>query len=119
MDPIGFAFEGFDASGGWRTTDAGQPVDSSGMIIGSDVAGSFNGPVELGAKLGASDQAVSCAANQWFRFAFGRDSGDSSGDKCAMTQLHDAMKQGGAMALVRAIPQTAPFLFRKVPEGGL
>jgi hypothetical protein len=119
MDPIGFGFEGFDASGSWRTTDAGQPVDSSGMIIASDVAGSFNGPVELGAKLGASDQAVACAANQWFRFAFGRDSGESSGDKCALTQLHDAMKDGGALALVRAIPQTAPFLYRKVPEGGL
>jgi hypothetical protein len=119
MDPVGLGFEGFDASGAWRTTEAGQPIDSSGMIMGSDVAGSFNGPAELGAKLAGSDEAVACAATQWFRFAFGRDSGATSGDMCAVTQLHDALKQGGELALVLAIPQTAPFLYRKVPQGGL
>ena len=119
MDPIGFGFEGFDASGAWRTTDNGQPVDISGTIMGSDVAGTFNGPVGLGAKLATSDEAVKCAATQWFRFAFGREVGATSGDTCAVTQLHDAMKQGGALALVRAIPQTATFLYRKVPAGGL
>lgn len=119
MDPIGFAFEGFDASGAWRTTENGQTIDTSGTIMGSDVAGSFNGPGQLGAKLAGSEEAMSCAATQWFRFAFGRDSGVTSGDKCAVTQLHDALKQGGVLALVRAISQTAPFLYRKVPEGGL
>jgi len=120
MDPVGFGFEAFDASGAWRTTDMGQPVDTSGIISGSsDLAGSFNGPVELGAKLAGSDEAVACAATQWFRFAFGRDSGVTSGDTCAVTQLHDTLKQGGELALVRAIPQTAPFLYRVVPQGGL
>jgi hypothetical protein len=119
MDPIGFGFEGFDASGAWRTTENGQPIDASGTIMGSDVSGAFNGPVELGAKLATSDETVSCGATQWFRFAFGRESGSTAGDKCAATQLHDALKQGGALALVRAIPQTALFLYRKVPEGGL
>ena len=120
MDPIGFGFEGFDASGAWRTTDAGQPIDASGSIVGSDVAGAFNGPAELGAKLAASDQVLSCAATQWFRYAFGRDAGElTDGERCAMTALHDALKTGGALALVRAIPQTAPFLYRKIPEGGL
>jgi len=119
MDQIGFGFEGFDAAGAWQTTDNGQPVDSSGAIVGTDVAGSFNGPVELGAKLGASDDVVKCAATQWFRFAFGRNPGASDGDTCAVTQLHDALKQGGVMALVKAVAQTAPFLYRKVPEGGL
>ncbi len=119
MDPVGFGFEGFDASGAWRTTDMGQPVDQSGMITGSDVAGSFNGPVELGTRLASSEEAMKCATTQWFRFAFGRDSGMSVGDTCALTQLHDALKQGGELALVRVLPQTATFLYRKVPQGGL
>ena len=51
MDQIGFGFEGFDATGALQTTDNGQPVDSSGTIVGTDVAGTFSGPVELGAKL--------------------------------------------------------------------
>jgi hypothetical protein len=120
MDQIGFGFEGFDASGAWRSTEAGQPVDTSGSVVGTDVTGAFNGPAELGAKLAASDQVLTCVAAQWFRYAFGRDVGATNdGERCAVTALHDALKTGGALSLVRAIPQTAPFLYRKVPEGGL
>jgi hypothetical protein len=32
MDPIGFALENFDATGGWRTEDAGVPIDASGEL---------------------------------------------------------------------------------------
>ena len=32
MDPLGFALENFDAIGGWRTTEAGSPIDSSGAL---------------------------------------------------------------------------------------
>jgi hypothetical protein len=119
MDQIGFGFEGFDASGAWRTTDNGQPIDRSGMIIGTDVAGSFNGPVDLGAKLASSDDVLTCTATQWFRFSFGRDPGSTNGDTCAVSQLHDALKQGGVLALVKTVPSTAAFLSRKVPEGGM
>jgi hypothetical protein len=120
MDPIGFAFENFDASGFWRATEGGQTIDASGNVMGSDVAGNFNGPVELGAKLATSDQVLACASTQWFRFAFGRDPADKvDGDQCAMKTLQVALQSGGALELVRAIPQTAPFLYRKIPEGGL
>jgi hypothetical protein len=120
MDPIGFAFENFDPSGSWRATEGGQTIDASGNIKDSDIPGAFNGPVELGAKLATSDEALACASTQWFRFAFGRDAGDKTdGDTCAVKTLQNALKSGGALALVRAIPQTAPFLYRKIPEGGL
>jgi cytochrome c553 len=32
MDPLGFAFENFDAVGRWRTTSAGSTVDASGAL---------------------------------------------------------------------------------------
>jgi len=32
MDPIGFALENFDAVGAWRTREAGQPIDASGVL---------------------------------------------------------------------------------------
>jgi len=32
MDPLGFALENFDAIGGWRTTEAGIPIDASGTL---------------------------------------------------------------------------------------
>jgi hypothetical protein len=40
MDPLGFAMENFDAVGAWRTFDAGQPVDASGLLMdGSAIDG--------------------------------------------------------------------------------
>lgn len=32
MDPVGFAFENYDAVGRWRTTEDGKPVDSAGGL---------------------------------------------------------------------------------------
>ena len=32
MDPLGFALENFDAIGGWRATEAGTPIDASGVL---------------------------------------------------------------------------------------
>jgi hypothetical protein len=32
MDPLGFAFENFDAVGRWRTRSADEPVDASGVL---------------------------------------------------------------------------------------
>ncbi|MEO5926212.1 MAG: DUF1592 domain-containing protein [Bryobacteraceae bacterium] len=40
MDPIGFAFENFDATGAWRDHDGGQPIDTmSKMLDGTEVNG--------------------------------------------------------------------------------
>ena len=40
MDPLGFALENFDATGAWRTRDAGLPLDASGQLAdGTQVDG--------------------------------------------------------------------------------
>ena len=44
FDPLGFALENFDATGAWRSTDGGVPIDPSGTF--SDGT-RFNGPIEL------------------------------------------------------------------------
>jgi hypothetical protein len=38
MDPLGFAFESFDSTGAYRTTDNGQPVDTTGALDGQGFA---------------------------------------------------------------------------------
>ncbi len=44
MDPVGFALENFDAVGQWRDTEAGKPIDASGVLLdGTKV----DGPVAL------------------------------------------------------------------------
>src|SRR5262249_9628787 len=36
MDPFGFALENFDATGRWRETEAGLPIDRTGTAIGGE-----------------------------------------------------------------------------------
>jgi hypothetical protein len=48
FDPLGLALENFDATGAWRTTDGGAPIDASGAFIDG---APFNGPVEFRAGL--------------------------------------------------------------------
>lgn len=72
MDPIGFGFENFDTLGRYQTTDNGFPVDSSGSLDFTDVDGPFNGPAELGLKLGDSAQVRRCFLSNLWQAAAGR-----------------------------------------------
>ncbi len=44
MDPLGFALENFDAIGKWRDTEAGMPIDNSGVLPDGTP---FHGPAGL------------------------------------------------------------------------
>ncbi len=48
FDPMGLAFENFDAVGAWRTTDGGAPIDASGTFVDGTP---FDGPAGLRAAL--------------------------------------------------------------------
>ncbi len=75
IDGVGFGFEHYDATGAWRTQDNTLPVDSSGWFSAGngDLTGGFNGAVELGQKLAASETVQSCVASSWMRYALGVD----------------------------------------------
>ena len=118
MDPIGFAFENYDPIGRWRDTDADVPVDATGALTGTDVDGDLNGVASLAAKLAASAEVGTCAATQWFRYAFGR-SEQTSGDRCAISALASTLTGPGGdfkqmvrqtvrMAAFRNLPPEAP-----------
>jgi hypothetical protein len=115
MDPIGLAFEHFDAMGRYRETDNGQPIDVSGEITETNdpaLGGPFVGVGELAQKLAASDQVRSCMATQWFRFALGRQ--EANPDSCSLATLQTAFNgaQGDLLELVVALTQTDAFMLR-------
>ena len=115
MDPIGLAFESFDAIGRFRTTENGATIDLSGEVLGSrDAAlnGKFTGVSELATKLAASDQVRDCLATQWFRFSAGR--AEEQPDGCSLTTLQDAFAASGGdlVELVVAMTQTDAFWYR-------
>jgi pyrimidine deaminase RibD-like protein len=115
MDPIGFAFESFDAVGQYRTTENGAMINLSGNVAAAaDPAlnGTFMGVRELATKLAGSDQVRDCVATQWFRYAAGRT--EEVPDGCSLTNLQDAFgASGGDLAdLVVAMTQTDAFWYR-------
>ena len=67
MDPIGLAFENFDALGMWRTTEHGLPIDASGEYAGEE----FIGPKRLGELLAENEDFGDCVARQLFRYGMG------------------------------------------------
>lgn len=74
IDPIGFAFEHYDAAGRWRDDDGGHVIDAQGEIVRSAASDAqFDGVAELSAVLAASDDVRACYLSQWVRYGFGVD----------------------------------------------
>jgi hypothetical protein len=71
IDGVGFGFEQFDGIGKYRIEENGEPVDSSGNLIGTDVDGPFLGASQLADKLRGSRQVAECLARQLFRYVTG------------------------------------------------
>lgn len=119
MDPIGFGFEHYDGVGLWREQDNGVAVDDSGEIVGSDVAGAFQGAVELGQKLAQSQDVRSCFVGNWLTFAYGR--AETPADACSRSALENAFTQSGGniKSLLLALTQTDAFLYRPIVVPGL
>ncbi|NIN33593.1 MAG: DUF1588 domain-containing protein, partial [Gammaproteobacteria bacterium] len=71
MDPIGFGLENFNPIGQWRTADAGQPIDSSGMLPDGSA---FQGPAQLQQSLlGKSPVIAGAFSQKLLTYALGRD----------------------------------------------
>jgi hypothetical protein len=67
MDPLGFAFEHFDALGAYRANEGGLPIDDSGTVDGH----TFTGPRELAAVLRGMPEVTTCLTKQIYRYATG------------------------------------------------
>jgi hypothetical protein len=118
FDPLGFAFEIYDATGRYRTSEASGPIDSK--VVLSHTA-QLNGKmaanaVELARLLAGADEVRDCVARQWLRFGLGRD--DAREDEPSLAAAVKAFKQGGAQlpALLVSIARSDAFRFQKVGE---
>jgi hypothetical protein len=74
IDPIGFSFEHFDASGKWRAQDGVHAIDTQGEILGTTATNArFDGLGELADLLAESEDVRACYITQWIRHGFGVD----------------------------------------------
>jgi hypothetical protein len=109
LDPVGLAFEHYDALGRYRSSEAGVPIDASGELIDTDVDGPLAGVPDLASKLSESADVRQCVVKQVFRYAFGR--AETERDACALDKLEQQFMatDGSLIELLVAVTQTEPF----------
>jgi hypothetical protein len=110
LDPIGFGLEHYDASGHYRDSEAGVPIDASGFLAGTDVDGAFDGAIELSRRLAASEDVRRCVVSHWFRYAFGR--APVPEEACSLERLVEVFRQsdGNLEELLVGLTQIEAFL---------
>jgi hypothetical protein len=107
MDPIGLAFENFDAIGAYRETDNGHAIDTSGDIDGM----AFGDPRELATLLRDLPTASECLVRQLYRYAVAHV--ETGGEAPVIRQLAASFDAGGRSfpALLRAVVQSDGFRY--------
>jgi mono/diheme cytochrome c family protein len=111
MDPIGFAYENYDAVGAWRETEDGLPLDVSGTLQDGR---SFNGPAEFRRViLARKDDFVRTLAEKMFTYALGR--GVEYYDAPVLRDIRKSLVDNGyrMSALVKGVVGSVPFLYRR------
>jgi hypothetical protein len=112
LDPLGFAFEHFDAAGRFRATENDIPIDASGALTASDADGTFDNGRELAGMLVASPRTQSCFVERWFPQAYGRP--PSTQDVCALDAVVARFRDNAfdVRELVVALVLSETFLYR-------
>jgi uncharacterized protein DUF1592/uncharacterized protein DUF1588/uncharacterized protein DUF1595/uncharacterized protein DUF1585/uncharacterized protein DUF1587 len=72
INPVGFAFEHYDAIGAWRDIDNALPIDAKASFNLDGKAVTYDGAVELAKLISQSQQFYDCYAKNWMEYAFGR-----------------------------------------------
>jgi hypothetical protein len=90
MDPLGFPFEAYDGLAVFRRTENGKPIDTSGLVTGTDVDGPVIDAMALSRRLAGSDQARACFAGRWYEQAVGHER--SQADACRAGELERAFR---------------------------
>ncbi len=73
INPLGFAFEDYDGLGRYRTTDNGQPVDTTGQYPFNGETKTFKDSKELMQLIASSPEAHQCWSKKLASYALERD----------------------------------------------
>jgi hypothetical protein len=112
INPIGFAFENFDAMGQLRTMDAGRPVDTTGAYEWPEGLQSFSGAKEFVAQMADAGQAHACFAMHLAEYTLARDI--ASGDAALVTKVQQIslQQQSSEKEAILAVIQDPSFTVR-------
>ena len=110
INPAGFAFENYDAVGGYRTEDNGQRVDASGVLELGDERLRFDDGIDLSQQLSTLPLVQDCYAQRWTNYALGTPIDPTDPDMERL--LRDFRKDDDVLGLLTAIATSEFFRFR-------
>lgn len=112
INPMGFAFEAFDAVGQARTLDRGFPLDLSGSFSFGGEEMSFDGAIDASRQIADSESARACYASNWLRFVLARL--ETADDSCTVRQLADRMREPnyGVKSMLTDLVRSKSFQYR-------
>jgi hypothetical protein len=120
FQPLGLAFEAYDANGKFRTqypAPISMPIDTTGTLdLAGDAMGAYNDVPGMAAKLGGSQMAQYCMAQQFAQYAFGR-AVNMDQEACTIRAMGDYVtgKQGQVRALLASFAAT-PTATRRIHQ---
>lgn len=109
INPVGFAFEDFDAVGVHRTTENGAPIDAAGEItIGGETLAFQNG-AEFSQAVSELSRLRSCYAVNWLNYVYGRE--EAAADSRTLATITAALGEPpfGARDLLLSLTSGAAF----------
>lgn len=71
INPVGFAYENYDALGRWRDTEKSLPIDATGEFMFDETLERYSGSAEFGKKLAESKAAHACYFEHWLEYLYG------------------------------------------------
>jgi hypothetical protein len=116
INPPGYAFENYDAVGGWRDQDGDFDVDASGKLTFDGEEHTWSGPGEFIDQVAQSEQAHGCYMRHWFEYVNGRL--PEEGDQPLLARLTQASHEGdkSIKELLAAMVTSRVFLRRATVE---
>ncbi|MEO8181851.1 MAG: DUF1592 domain-containing protein [Deltaproteobacteria bacterium] len=117
INPVGFAFEDFDAIGRHREQEAGEPIDARGSLNLGGTILPYVGGKELAAAIASRPEALTCYARNWLRYLWGR--ADTKADLRTLTRLRQrlAERDYGVRDLLVDVTESAAFSHLAPLEG--
>jgi len=113
IDPMGFAFENYDAVGQYRETEVGQMVDASGSLALPSGKLVFKNAVDLVTQLAKTPELRECASRHWVRYLLRRQ--ELKEEKASIDALLQAFDDSGGdlREVLVAIAGTKAFTHRQ------
>jgi hypothetical protein len=114
MDPLGFALENYDAIGGYRTTDAGQPIDVSATMPEGTKFSGLTGLQQI--LLARKDEFTGAFTERLLTYALARGVGARDMPAIRKIVRRAAADDYRIQTIIKGIVESDPFMLRRTPR---